>query len=177
MATLSCPIPNDINPLQSNGFRFSIAKLPDLTYFCQKANVPRLDLPPANMPTPLSNVPVPGDKLMFGDLIVTFMIDAEMKNYLGIHNWLIGLGFPESHEQYSAYIRKNTDELNRHELQAGYSDATLTILSNTNRAIKTIHYVDVFPTSLESLEFESTVSNTVYLMGIASFKYTYYEFV
>lgn len=177
MTTLSCPIPNDINPLQSNGFRFSIAKLPDLTYFCQEANVPRLYLPPANLLTPLSDVSVPGDKLVFGDLMVTFMIDAEMKNYLGIHNWLIGLGFPKSHEQYSSFVRKNTDELNRHELQAGYSDATLTILSNTNSALKTIRYVDVFPVSLESIQFQSTVSSTVYLTGVASFKYTYYEFV
>lgn len=177
MPTLSCPIPNDINPLQSNGFRFSVTKLPDLTYFCQEANIPQLILPAANFANPLSNVPIPGEKLEFGDLSIVFMIDSEMKNYMGIHDWMIGLGFPKSHDQYQALIRRNTNELNRNELQAGYSDATLAVLNNTNSVIRIIRYVDIFPTALQSVQFESTVTTTVYLMGIATFKYNYYEFV
>lgn len=176
MATLSCPIPNDINPLQSNGFRFSITKLPELTYFCQQANIPELILPAAEFYNPLSTIPVPGERLQFGDLNIVFMIDSQMTNYIGIHNWMIGLGFPKTHEQYSAFIRKNTNGLNTSELAAGYSDAILTVLSNTNTPIKTIRYVDIFPVSLQSVQFESTVQNTVYLMGVASFKYNYYEF-
>ena len=34
--TLTCPIPATINPLQNNGFLFSIEKLPDMQYFCQE---------------------------------------------------------------------------------------------------------------------------------------------
>ena len=90
---------------------------------------------------------------------------------------MIGLGFPKSHDQYQALIRRNTNELNRNELQAGYSDATLTVLNNTNSVIRTIRYVDIFPTALQSVQFESTVTTAVYLMGVATFKYNYYEFV
>ena len=40
-----------------------------------------------------------------------------------------------------------------------------------------VSFVDIFPTALQSVQFESTVTTTVYLMGVATFKYNYYEFV
>jgi hypothetical protein len=28
------------------------------------------------------------------------MVDEDMENYMAVHNWLTGLGFPETTEQY-----------------------------------------------------------------------------
>lgn len=176
MQTLTCPIPSNINPLQTNGFLFSINKLPSISFFCQEANVPSIDLPSADMSTPLVLAPLPGDKINFGDLNITFLIDGDMANYIAIHNWMIGLGFPESHEQYANFLASRTDSLNRNELIAGFSDGNLQILSSSNNALKTVHFIDLFPTSLQSLQMQSTTTETTYLAGNATFRYTYYKF-
>lgn len=176
MQPLTCPIPANINPLQSNGFLFGIQKLPEISFFCQEANLPELTLPTADMASPLVDMPLPGDKPNFGELSITFLIDEEMINYVAIHNWLIGLGFPESHEQYANFISARTDQLNQNPLVAGYSDGTLQILGASNKAVRTIRFVDLVPTSLNSLQLQSTTSETTYLAGNATFRYTLYKF-
>lgn len=176
MLPLTCPIPANINPLQSNGFLFGIQKLPEISFFCQEATLPDLQAPASEMDTPLISVPIPGDKLSFGELAVTFLIDEGMYNYVAVHNWMVGLGFPESHDQYKNFIRTRTDTLNRNELTAGYSDGTLQILNSTNNPSRTIRFVDLFPTSLQQLTLQSTTQDTVYLAATATFRYTTYRF-
>jgi hypothetical protein len=176
MQTLTCPIPANINPLQSNGFLFGIQKLPEISFFCQEATLPDLQAPPAEMETPLVVVPVPGEKLSFGDLAITFLIDEGMYNYVAVHNWMIGLGFPESHEQYKNFINSRINELSRNELLGGYSDGTLQILNSTNNATRTVRFVDLFPTSLQQITLQSTTQDTTYLAATATFRYTTYRF-
>ena len=178
MATipLSCPVPNNINPLQTNGFMFAVNKLPTVSYFCQEVTLPSLDLPEAPMETPLSTIPVPGEKLNFGALDVTFLIDEDMANYIAIHSWMIGLGKPESWDQYRSFIASRVDDLNTNRLTASYSDATLQILGSDNKAVRTIHFVDLFPTSLGQLTLQSTTNDTQYFAGHATFRYNYYKF-
>lgn len=173
--TLSCPIPNNINPLQSNGFQFNITKLPDLSFFCQEVNIPGMTLPSPELSNPFSIAPVPGDKLDFDDLTVQFLIDEEMNNYISIQAWMVALGFPKNYEQYRKFIGDQRGNLVT-ELAKGYSDATLQILNSSNNPIRTITFRDVFPVSLQSLTLQSTTDSTQYLTGVATFKYTYYEF-
>lgn len=174
MLPLTCPIPNNINPLQSNGFMFGINKLPSVSFFCQEANLPGLTLPSADMATPLVDTPIPGEKLEFAELSITFLIDEDMSNYVAIHNWMIGLGFPKSHSQYTSYIQ--TNKLNPNELLVGYSDGVLQIMNSSNNPVRTITFRDMFPVELQSLQLQSTNSETTYLAGNATFKYTLYEF-
>ena len=176
MQPLSCPIPSNINPLQSNGFMFSVNKLPEISFFCQEVNVPAITLPSADVESPLIVSPMPGEKMSFNDLTVTFMIDEEMTNYVAIYNWIVGLGFQESHAQYRELMAQRIGALAVNELMAGYSDGSLTILNSANNAIRTVRFVDMFPTSLSSIQLQSTTTDTMYLAGVVDFKYTYYYF-
>jgi hypothetical protein len=56
-----------------------------------------------------------------------------------------------------------------------YSDATLTILDSTNNPKTNIIFYDIFPTSVEALDFDITSSVVPYFVGIASFKYKLFE--
>ena len=175
MQTLTCPIPTNLNPLSPNGFQFGITKIPEVSFFCQEVSIPEVSLPMATQSTPLSDSRVPGDKLEFGELTIQFLIDEDMGNYLALHNWIMGLGFPKDHNQYTKWLRDHA-LLETSELQQGYSDGNLIILNSNNAPNKTIKFVDLFPTSLASLQFQSTISEINYLVGTASFGYTYYEF-
>lgn len=179
MSNPNCPIPNNINPLSPTGFRLSIMKLPELTYFCQEANLPELELPAIMMATPFSTSAVPGDMLHFGDLVVQFIVDENLSNYKGVFNWLIGLGFPENYTQYQNLIATDPRALNTRfgEMPQNYSDGTLEILGSNNLASQTILFRDLHPTSVSSLPFQANATDVNYLIGTATFRYTYYDFV
>ena len=176
MQPLTCQIPNNVNPLQSNGFLFGIQKLPEISFFCQEASIPSLSLPAAEIGTPLSTIRMPGDKPQFDELSITFLIDEQMINYIAIHNWLIGMGFPEDWTQYENFIASRTDFPSTTPSTAAASDGILQILNSSNNVIRTVRFVDLFPTSLASVQLSSTTTDTTYLAGTASFAYTYYKF-
>jgi hypothetical protein len=173
---LTCPMPTNINPLSPNGFQFSVIKLPEVTYFCQEVNLPDISLGVVDQGSPFSDIKLPGEKLQYGELLVQFIIDEDMSNYLAVHNWINALGFPKDNKQYRDWLEQH-DMLNTSELQKGYSDGVLTILNSNNIPARSIKFVDLFPTNLSALNFMSTSTDVQYLVGSASFSYTYYEFV
>lgn len=176
MQPLTCPIPGNINPLQSNGFLFDILKLPEAKFFCQEVTLPSVTAQPATQVTPLSTAFLPGDMLEYGELSISFLIDEGMTNYIALYNWMIGLGFPQSHTQYRDFIRSRTDKLNDTVQKAEVSEAILSILNSTNTPSKTIRFVDVFPTLIHPIMFKSVTTTTEYQIATASFRYTYYTF-
>ena len=171
--------PSDLDYLKPNGFKFQIHNLPNVSYFCQAANIPAIQMGSPSVPTPLSDIPYPGDKLTYGDLVIRFLVQENMSNYLELYNWLIGLGFPENHDQY-----KNWNESQRYRFPAisdkrlgalgNFSDADFFILDSDNNPNVKITYYDVFPTSLEGLDFDISNGRADFLVGIASFKYRHY---
>ena len=94
MATRPSQIDNR-NFLAPVGFKFSLKRSPGVAYFCNSANIPDLNLGVANQPNYLRDIPVPGDKIDFGDLNIRFLVDEDLTNYMEIQKWLRGLGFPE----------------------------------------------------------------------------------
>lgn len=171
---LTCPYPENINPLSPNGYMFSVQRLPLVTFFCQEVNLPSVTLGTATQNTPFVDTPLPGDKIEYGALTVQFLVDQGMKNYRSIHDWLTGLGFPEDNKQYTQMLEGAA--IDSYESAKAFSDATLTILDNTNSPIQTIAFVDLYPESLDSLTFLSTSQDVQYLVGVATFRYSYYKF-
>ena len=171
--------PSDLDYLKPNGFKFQVHNLPNVSYFCQAANIPAIQLGSPVMPTPLSDIPVPGDKLSYGDLVIRFLVQENMSNYLELYNWLVGLGFPESRDQYIKW-----NEAQRYRFPAisdkrlgalgNFSDADFFILDSDNNPNVKITYYDIFPVSLEGLEFDISSGRADYLVGIAAFKYRHY---
>jgi hypothetical protein len=170
-------IPSNMNPLAPSGFRFLINKLPKMQFFCQTVNLPSITLGEATFATPFSNVPVPGDKLEFGELSIQFLVDETLENYKAIHEWLFGLGFPINNQQYTEFLAKDTVAIGiNSEYTKNTSDASLFILTNNNTESKIVTFLNVFPTSLESVTFTAIDTDVQYLIGNATFRYNYYKF-
>lgn len=172
---LSCPVPANTNPLSPNGFKFSIEKLPELEYFCQEINIPGITLGDPVFATPFRSIPVPGDMLSYDTLNVKFLVSADMENYIALYNWIVALGFPESYEQYVDYISSSQIQV-LGELAKNYSSATMQVLSNTNTPTKAVTFHDMFPISVGSLTFMSTNQDVQYLVGDATFRFSYFTF-
>ena len=159
------------NFLSPVGFKFTLSKEPQVAFFCNSARIPEITLSLVQQPTYLKDIDVPGGKLQYGDLSLRFLVDEDMVNYMVVHNWLTGLGFPESTKQYSDLIT-NTDGIK--DPLKSFSDGSLYILDsnyNTNAIVK---FKDLFPVSLTSLDFDSTQTDIQYFTADVVFKYTIY---
>jgi hypothetical protein len=105
-----------------------------------------------------------------------------MSNYIELSGWIIALGFPKEHSQFSSFIQKRENRFpyniggNRTDALA-YSDATLSILDSTNTPKTDIIFYDLFPISLEALDYDVTTTDVPYMVGIASFKYKYFDII
>ena len=158
---MSCSFPNQIdnrNFLSPVGFKFSLAKEPKVAFMCNSARIPEITLGVAKQPTYLKMIDVPGEILTYGDLTLKFLVDENMENYMAIHNWLTGLGFPETAEQYK---NLTTDDQGIRDSKEAFSDGSLSILNSNYRSIAIVIFRDLFPVSLSSLEFDATPADVV----------------
>jgi len=160
------------NFLSPVGFKFTLAKEPKVAFFCNSARIPEISLGTAIQPAYLKDVDVPGDKLSYGDFSLRFLVDENLTNYMAIHNWMLGLGYPDSTKQFDD-LTKNEDGSD--ELQKQFSDGSLHILNSNYRDVAIVKFRDLFPIYLTSLEFEATDSDVQYFTADVTFKYTLYD--
>ena len=165
------------NFLSPTGFKFTLTRFPKVSFFCNEANIPDLTLGIANQPTYLKDIDIPGDKIVFGDLNLRFLVDESLENFNTIQNWIRGLGYPEKLEQFA--------ELNNSQAYGGarytqrglniYSDATLQILTSSQLPNFQVQFKDLFPYTLSTLTFDATQTDVQYFTADVSFKYTIYN--
>ena len=159
------------NFLSPVGFKFTLSKEPKVSFFCNSARIPEITLSLAQQPSYLKDLDVPGGKVQYGDLSLRFLVDEDMENYMAIHNWITGLGFPETTEQYANLI---TDENGLQDPLRAFSDGSLYILDSNYNTTSIVKFKDLFPVSLTSLDFDATQTDIQYFTADVSFKYTVY---
>ena len=177
MATTRGAFANQIqnrNFLSPVGFKFTLAKEPKVSFFSNSASIPEIVLGTAIQPSYLKDVDVPGDKLQYGDFSLRFLVDEELENYMKIHNWMKGLGYPETTKEYKD-LTTNVDGLR--DSKEAFSDGSLHILNSNYRDIAIVKFSDLFPIGLTSLEFEATETDVNYFTAEVVFKYTVYNIV
>ena len=165
-------------------FKFSIIKLPKVEYFCTQVNLPGISISDNySQPTPFRDIPLPGEKLRYEPLSVTFLVDENLENYQEIHGWLRGLGFPGGHEEFKTLLAGGSDRFptsknkGKSPNQGGiFSDATLNILTSKNNPVTEVRFNDCFPISLSSLQYNQQATDTDYLTATVTFEYKLYDF-
>lgn len=170
MATTTPKNKSYLSPL---GFRFILNRTPNTNYFVQNVRLPTLSLGQFDIEDPFVKLPMPGTKLSFEPLDISFLVDEDMTNYLEIFNWLEGLGFPESFDQYRNLVRSNQASPSQKNA-AVFSDGDLIILSSHQNANIKVKYKDMFPISLSDLTFDSTLTDVEYLRATVTFRYRSY---
>ena len=168
---------NYMSPL---GFKLILTKTPKVDFLCQSANIPQISMGTAIQPTYLKDIPVPGDKVLYDDLTVRFLVDEKMENYLAIYKWITGLGYPESLGQFKQ-LKTNDIRTNASASDDGdpryfeFSDATLQILNSNYKPSVLVNFKDAFPTSLSTLEFDVADRDYSYFTANVTFKYTIFN--
>lgn len=162
------------NFLSPVGFKFTLAKEPKVDFFSNSARIPEISLGTATQPSYLKDVDIPGDKLSYGDFSLRFMVDEGLVNYMKIHNWMTGLGYPDSTQDFKDLT---TNDNSIRDLNEQFSDGSLHILNSNFRDVAIVKFRDLFPVYLTSLEFETSDTDINYFTAEVTFKYTLYDIV
>ena len=169
------PFANQIqnrNFLAPVGFKFTLAKYPKVSFFSNSARIPELTLGTATQPSYLKDIDIPGEKLTYGDLVIRFLVDENMNNYMAVHNWLKGIGFPETPQQFKD---QTTDSEGLRDEKEVFSDGSLHILNSNFQDVAIVKFNDLFPVGLTSLEFDATETDINYFTAEVVMRYTVYN--
>ena len=190
MATAQSPLarqPEKLDYASPTQFKFGIHQLPKVEFFTISANVPGISAGFATQPTPFKDIPIVAEKLTYENLSITFQIDEYLENYISLHNWMKGIGFPTDRQEFRTFrdVTSNTPASGKTPSvdlagkavpdRALYSDAYLMVLSNKNTPIVEVNFQNIFPISLGALDFTQNVSDVEYMTATAEFAYEIYE--
>ena len=190
MVTATSPMarqPDKLDYASPTQFKFGIHQLPKVEFFTVSASIPSIGLGVVTVETPFKDIPVMGDKLTYENLSITFIVDEYLENYISLHNWMRGIGFPTDRKEFRTFrdVTSNTPAGGKAPSvdlvgaavpdKAMYSDAYLMVLSNKNNPIIEIDFHNIFPVSLGALEFTQTATDVEYMTVSAEFAYEIYE--
>jgi len=149
------------NLLSPIGFQLKLDRFRGVDFFCQRANLPDIQMPVTEVPTRFRTYPVvPGGGVTYSDLVVTFLIDEEMINYKTIHNWIRDNG--------------NADQMETTEDYPSYSNGQLHILTSNFNTNHIIDYESIFPYSLTPVNFDARDTSSEYFTAEVAFKFQNY---
>ena len=192
MVTAQSPLarqPDQLDYASPTQFRFGVHQLPKVEFFTVGANLPGISAGVATHATPFKDIPIMGEKLTYENLSISFIVDEYLENYISLHNWMVGIGFPEKREQFRTFrdITSNTpasgktptvDTIGKATADRSmYSDAFLQILSNKNNPIVEVNFENAFPISLSALDFSQAATDVEYMVATAEFAYQIYEII
>jgi hypothetical protein len=159
-------VPENTSQLQATKFTFVIPELPFARYFCQTVILPGVSTTPVTVQNPNVSIKLHGDKLIYGDLILTFLIDEDLRVWEETYNWIKALLRPVSTQQYG--IRNGQKMPN-------YYDGELTINSNANIPNLRIKFASCHPTDLSGITFNTTETGDPTITASVTFAYDYFE--
>lgn len=144
-------ITDNKNSLHAGNFRITIdtSEYANIQFFATGINIPSMTVPAVEASFRNNKAFIPGDTIQYGEMTISFIVDAEMTNYKEIYDWLMShsTGAPK------------------------YRDITVSVLSNKNTTNRIFSFKDCFPISLGDIEFTSSKTDVEYVMCSANFAY------
>lgn len=149
--------PSNLNQMSGVQFKLDFFNLPTTTFFLQTVLLPGIDADTPPFPTPRRNVTVTPSFFTFDPLIITFIVDEDLTNYMEIYRWMMKMS------------RTDDENLNK-------TDATLHVLSGLMNPNIKIRFSGIFPVSLTELPFGTNDSDNITTVTTATFNYSYFDF-
>ncbi len=181
---MESPQPTNRAPLTQFGLKLGFSKIPKVTYFLQENPIPDISLDVVNRGTMVKDYPLPGTKMTYEDLVIKFLVDEDLVSWTEVYNWMVGLGAPESAEQFASLAKNDRDDhitvdplpKNRIQIPARpIHDATLHLYNSDNVHKWDVEFSDIWPFRLSGIRFATTDRAPEYAVATAHFKYTIYR--
>lgn len=175
MAAGKNPTVKDI--LQTNKFRLTFNRLENVTFFCQTVNIPGVSLSEVPRNTPFIDLFVPGEKMIYDTLNITFIVDEDLRGWQSLHDWIRSMTFPTDFQEYRDLSKLSMTSASRasNRLPPQYTDASMTVYTNKNNVNFRVHFKDVFPVAIGSILFNASDNADNITTSDATFRFSYYD--
>ncbi len=177
-ATWAGSLPDNLSYLAPTQFELLVKKLPNTKYFATGVNIPAVSIGESIQPTRLgANIKVPGDKIQFGEITITFIVDENMENWTELYNWMEGITGSTDTEKYRLLVGANKRDGQPYDYSEDgdqlYSDMTIVVTTAANNPNRYVRIQDAYPSSLGEITMDTTVSGGItYVTCTASFQFT-----
>jgi hypothetical protein len=152
MTDLNIPIPN-LSLFSPNKFRVVIQKFPGLNFFAQKITMPAVTLGQTKVTTnKYLDFYIPGDKTVFDDLQISFLLDEDLVAYSQIKEWMVDASRTEL-------------------LDEKFSDLQIVALTNNSNQNLRIHFQSTFPYYISPVPMDTTRDEQIPITIDVFFKY------
>ena len=161
--------PETHNPLLVNYFEFVLDRVPNMTFFCQSANLPGLGMGVVQQETPFAYpINVPSGAIRFEELTLSFKVDENLTNWLELYNWIkrssnYAIDCQDSANRYTTYSQKTE------------SNGSLLITNSSYKPKIKINFLNLFPTSLSGIQFSVALPDSFEAIATVKFIFTSYK--
>ena len=173
--------PDNLDLARPTQFRFSILKIPNTEYFIQEVNLPGIAFSgDAVLNTRFTSLNMMGDTVNYEPLEISFSVQENLSNWREIHDWMVGIGFPENTAQFAdaisdAKATRTSVPSRTANVSTLQSDATLMIMTNKNNPTVKVNFKNVYPTSLSGVSFDTKDTDSQNLTATMTMSYDYYN--
>lgn len=155
-------ITNYLSPLE---FQVTVKRLPEVEFFTQTLEIPSMSTAGIVVDNPFNYTHITPNKVTYGNLNLSFIVDESMKNYRSVFDWITGVGFPQNFGQY-----KNLETSE----EGLISDISIIMMNSNKNPNIVVHFKDCFPISLSPIRLDTTSPQLIYPTATVSFTYTYF---
>jgi hypothetical protein len=159
-------IPDNKSFLQPTKYVFEPTTLPFLRYFVQSVTLPAVSTTAPIQPAMgFTDIKRHGDKLKFDQLVISAIIDEDMRVWEETFSWLNALTAPDRFEQYAKFFDRKANP---------YHDSILTINTNSNIPNIRFKFTNCHPVNLGAVHFAETQNADIILVADIVFEYDQY---
>ena len=154
------PVITNVNLFSPNKFIVTIDRFPKINIFLQRINVPDIYLNPVfQMSNREVDIKRPGDKLNYGSLIISFLLDENLETFKELKDWL---------------KRATEEDLSNDEI---FSDITIVTLTNNSNKNRTFKFYNCFPSSLSNILVDVSDRTDEPIIVDATFETTHFDLI
>ena len=156
--------PTTQNYIYPTYFRLDIKRLPLMSYFVTKANLPDFGYDsPVEQVNRFTTIKHTANRVIFGGLNVSFLVDEDLSNWREIQDWIKSTSVVDDYHD----VDKNTKD--------HYTDATLMLLNSAMQPNLEVTFKNIFPISITGFEFSSNITELTPFESTVQFAYDHYE--
>lgn len=155
--------PDSINSLLNTNFKFTMTRIPNVTFWCTSVNIPGINIGEVAVSNMFLPVHVPGSSIQLDQLRITFGVDENFSNWHEIYRWMRGL---VPFEDFREVIR-DTDEY--------YSEGTVHLLNSAKNPNIRFTFKKLMPIALDGFEMSSTLNDAEQVSVSATFVYESFD--
>lgn len=171
-------INNQFNYAQANEFYVVALKIPGVSFYLQKFNLPGITMDGVTkQPTPFTDIQLTGTKLIYEPLVLDFIVNESLENYFSVMNWMVGIGFPNNNQQFIDAVKSGKINSFKHMENALTSQIDILPLDSKHNPLAVVSFQNAFPVSLSSLEWATVDSDVNYLKATVTMAYTLYQII